>query len=89
MRRDLKDRGFEVLALDWKDSKEIQLATRERMKLGFPFLKVKPEVKKAYVAEGGPTNYLIGRDGKVAWAMTGFGAGLEKLLREQVEKALE
>lgn len=90
-----KDKGVVVIGIAlWAEGDPFQRAKEfvEKHKLNY-FVLVDPdedsEVAKAYGVMGVPTNFIIGRNGKIRWMKTGFSREAEKEMKRVIEEALK
>ncbi|MBI3911414.1 MAG: TlpA family protein disulfide reductase [Armatimonadetes bacterium] len=88
---ELKARGLEVVAINAIDSRERIESYQQEGKFTFRLLQAPradgqpvSEVVKKYRVSAYPTNYLIGKDGKVLARFVGFN---EKAVRDAIERA--
>lgn len=87
-----KDRGVVVLGLNSSDAPAIAEALLKENGITFPnVLDASPEARRVafdgYRATAVPMNYIIGRDGRVLSAFTGYAEGDRRGI-EAIEKAL-
>ena len=88
MYEELKDKGLEIVAVNFNDPAERINRYVEEGKFTFPIVmggtRDNYAVGPAYKVGAYPTNYLVGPDGKVLWAAMGFDGSK---LRAALEKA--
>ncbi len=87
---ELRDRGFEVVAVSVDDGDEAVRAFLAREPLPFPVLRDPGGTlaESLSVAEM-PTSFVLGRDGRVRARHDGFDSGVEPALRRQLEALLK
>jgi peroxiredoxin/outer membrane lipoprotein-sorting protein len=86
---DLKGKGLKVFAVNVQEEKEKVQGFVTAHKLGMPILlDSQGSVGQLYQVEGIPQTVIIGKDGKVAKVLIGFGPGSEKTLRQAVETTM-
>jgi thiol-disulfide isomerase/thioredoxin len=67
-----KDRGFEILAVNYMESKSDVSAFMDEMNLSFPAaLDPKGDIAGIYAIEAFPTTYIIDRNGKIITRLVG------------------
>lgn len=80
----MKDRDVVVLAINLQDSKETIRKYFEENKFTFrPVMQKSDEISRAYGVSAYPTNYLVGKDGKIRYRSVGYDeAGLKEAIGE-------
>lgn len=94
---ELKDKGFEVIAVNApiRDNDTVEGVNKYIEENKFTFKVVMGGTRetytlsKAYNVSGYPTNYLVDADGKILWRGAGYSEERFTELREAVEKALK
>jgi hypothetical protein len=85
---ELKDKGFEIVAVNAEDSEEQILKYIAEERFSFRIVMGgsgdQYTLGKAYGVEAYPTNYLVGPDGKILFRTIGFD---EEAIRAALEKA--
>ncbi|MFM9888634.1 MAG: peroxiredoxin family protein [Burkholderiales bacterium] len=88
--RELKDKGFEILAVNVKDKRPDALALVKELKLSYPILlDPEGEVGLLYGAWGMPATYLIDRDGIVLARMWGAADWYSPAARNLIKSLLQ
>ncbi|EED35261.1 thioredoxin family protein [Luminiphilus syltensis NOR5-1B] len=83
--RELKDQGFEALAISVDVVEEDALDFFERYPISYPAVIDKSgDVAKRFAVNGMPSGYLVDRDGRVVSVHVGFRRGDEAALREEI-----
>ena len=86
---DLKSKGLHVYAANDKEDAETVKKFVTENKYTFTVL-MDPTAAfgKDYLVRGIPTTVIIGRDGVIKKVFIGYGAGMEKPMKQAIEKAL-
>ena len=93
MYSDLKDKGFEVLAISVDEARDISKIKPfiKRNRYTFQVLLDKQtKVVKVYNPDQTyPLNVLVDRNGEIAWSKGSYSPGEEKILRAKVEELIK
>ncbi|MCX2983264.1 TlpA family protein disulfide reductase [Halieaceae bacterium IMCC14734] len=90
VRNELKDRGFEVLAINVDAFEEDALEFLKELPVDYPVLSdVDSTSPSTYGVLGMPTAFLIDRDGVIVAIHEGFRRGDAEKIRDQVEAMLD
>ncbi|HUX07708.1 MAG TPA: TlpA disulfide reductase family protein [Acidobacteriota bacterium] len=88
-----RDKGFEIVAVDYKHDTEGALKFIEEKDLPFVFLENGAEDEEVafniFGIQGFPTTYIIDREGKIMFYHRGFRAGNEAQMEEEIKILLE
>ena len=90
IKRDFAAKGVKVVAVsvDQSSSAGVQRWVAAQ-KTTFPVIHDRDgRIQKVYSSVGVPSTYLVGRDGKIAWQLTGSLHANPEELRHQIEKTL-
>ncbi|MBK1716372.1 TlpA family protein disulfide reductase [Thiocystis violacea] len=89
MHRDLKARGFEVIAINLDEERQDALGFLDKHPVGFT-IGADPQGKcpRLYQVKGMPTSYLIDRKGQIREVHEGFKTGDAPALRARIESLL-
>jgi thiol-disulfide isomerase/thioredoxin len=83
------DKGLVIVAINVDTTREDAAKFLQQVPAKFKIAyDPKGEVAKQYAIKGMPSSFLIGRDGKVVSAHTGFNNGSREQLERAVEQAL-
>jgi peroxiredoxin len=85
-----KDSGLVVLGINPVDKKKDQFKDfLNKYNIPYPVILLDDtETLKSYIIQGYPCFYLIDRDGRIAFSLSGFGQGVEQLIEEKIKKLL-
>ena len=90
LRNELKDRGFEVLAINVDAFEEDALEFLKELPVDYPVLSdVDSTSTSTYGVLGMPTAFLIDRNGVITAIHQGFRQGDAEKIRDEVEKMLD
>lgn len=83
-------KGFTVVGLSEDDSAEPVKPFVKDNKINYPVLVSPPGLGQEYAVTGLPTSFLVDKNGKVVWAMSGVSPNqsTESIIAPEIEKAL-
>ena len=80
-----KDQGLEIIAVHWPAKIETVESFLQGKPYTFTFALGAEQVLKDYPIGGIPAHFLIGRDGRVAWALNNEGPTYRYMSAEQYD----
>jgi thiol-disulfide isomerase/thioredoxin len=88
--KDLAAKGLKVYAINDKETKPVidQFMKQNNFSFLVP-IDIQGQFGQKYLVRGIPTTVIVGRDGSVKKVFIGFGEGMEKEIKAEVEKALD
>ena len=87
---DFKDRGVKVYGINtWENDNADPVKFKKDKGLTYGLLLKGDKVAEAYGVGGIPAFFVISKTGKVLYSNSGFGGGVDKAIREAIEKGLK